>query len=295
LTTFLQPSRAFANSFVPRTGHTSKKTGVDIFLGNLPVSLTARTLKSAIAAKYDGEFTGPRIVFNREEKRSLGYGYMTVPTADIASSAVQQLSGLEFDGKVVKVDVTREKRIVRAAYFGNLSMEVTEENIKALVEERFGKESVVKVRLPKDVDGNSRGFGHVEFTSNALREQCIAELDGIEMGGRPIKVDKAVLKSRLPVVCINNIAYDVTQQNLEEMFDDLVGHGNYADVKLHFDRVTGYPRGFAHVTFTTMKYANQALDELSGIEMLGRPLRAQLVDRQRKPPAGSADSADNSE
>ena len=114
-----------------------------------------------------------------------------------------------------------------------------ESDIAQLVEEKFGKENIVKVRLPRELDGRSRGFCHVEFITGAMRETAITELNGHELKGRPLKVDKAVLKSRLPVICINNISYDVTKEHLEEMFDDLVGKPNYADVKLHYDKVTG--------------------------------------------------------
>lgn len=264
----------------------TKKSGVDLFFGNLPLDLTAGKLKHHIRMKFDGDFTGPRIVFNREEKKSLGYGYITVNTLEIANTAADVLKGLEIDGKVLKVDITKEKRTIRTAYFGNLATGVTEEELAAAVGAKYGKENVVSVHLAKDNEGRIRGFGHVELSSNELRDKCISEMNGMELRGNKLKVDKAVVKSRLPVVCINNISYDVTQQNLEEMFDDLVGHGNYLDVKMHFDRITGYPRGFAHVTFVSKKYANAALEELKGIEMLGRPLRAQLVDKKNKVKGG---------
>ena len=40
---------------------------------------------------------------------------------------------------------------------------------------------------------------------------------------------------------------------------------------------TGYPRGFAHVTFLTKRIGHKAIEELNGIEMMGRPLRANFA------------------
>ena len=279
---FMQPTQYFATSFAPRNNTTATKPGVDLFLGNLGSDVTAVKLKASLVAKYDGEFNGPRIVFNRETKQSLGYGYVTCPNEEEADKMVAALQGIKVADVELKVNLAQEKRILRAAYFGNLSMDVTEEDISELVEEKYGKDNIVKVRIPREGDERSKGFGHVEFTTNALREQAISDLNGVSLKGRPMKVDKAVLKSRLPVICINNISYDVTKHHLEEMFDDLVGHENYADVKLHHDKITGYPRGFAHVTFISKRVADKALDELRGIEMMGRPLRAQLVDSNNK-------------
>lgn len=273
-----------ATTFRAATGYYPNPVsqGVDVFLGNLDPALTAFKLKEAITKRFPGEFTGPRIVFDREAKKSLGYGYLTVPTQEIAESVVEALKGLELHNRVIKPDVAQEKRILRAAYVGNLAHDITEEEVLELFVSRYGAENVIKVRLPKDNEGRVKGFGHVEFVTSALRETAIAEMNGYELKGRPIRVDKAVLKSRLPVICINNISFDVTKQHLEEMFDDLVGHENYADVKLHYDRVTGYPRGFAHVTFISRRYAEKALEELKGIEMMGRPVRAQMVVRVNK-------------
>jgi len=248
-------------------------------LGNLGPNLTASVFRDMITKRFNEEFTGPRIVFNREVNKSLGYGYITVANVELANKAIAALTGLEVQGNVLKIEVAQERRILRAVYVGNLASDVTEEDLLQLVQTKFGAENILKVRLAKDVDGRVKGFGHIEFNTAAIRDQAINDLNGAELKGRPIKVDKAVLKSKLPVVCINNVSYDVTKQNLEDMFDDLVGKNNYSDVRLHYDRVTGYPRGFAHVTFASKRHAMKALEELKGIEMMGRLLRANLVDK----------------
>ena len=54
-----------------------------------------------------------------------------------------------------------------------------------------------------------------------------------------MRVDKAVLKTRLPVVYIGNISYDVTKQHMEQMLDELVGRGQYTDIRLHYDKISG--------------------------------------------------------
>ena len=46
---------------------------------------------------------------------------------------------------------------------------------------------------------------------------------------------------------------------------------------LKFIEILGYPRGFAHVTFLTKRIGHKAVEELNGIEMMGRPLRANFA------------------
>ncbi|MGB7417150.1 MAG: RNA-binding protein [Thermosynechococcaceae cyanobacterium] len=74
-------------------------------------------------------------------------------------------------------------------YVGNLSYEVTSEELKAMFSE-YG--SVAKVHLPVDREtGRIRGFGFVDMGSDAEEETAIAELDGAEWMGRQLKINKA--------------------------------------------------------------------------------------------------------
>ncbi len=74
-------------------------------------------------------------------------------------------------------------------YVGNLSRDVTEEDLRQAFE-AFGK--VESVNIIKDkFSGKSRGFGFVEMPAKAEAEAAIADLNGKEIKGRPIKVNEA--------------------------------------------------------------------------------------------------------
>lgn len=74
-------------------------------------------------------------------------------------------------------------------YVGNLSYEVTEEDLKQAFE-AFGQ--VESAKLIKDMySGRSRGFGFVEMPSNEEGESAISNLDGTTLKDRTIKVSKA--------------------------------------------------------------------------------------------------------
>jgi RNA recognition motif-containing protein len=74
-------------------------------------------------------------------------------------------------------------------YVGNLSYEVTQEDLTSVFAE-YG--SVKRVQLPTDREtGRMRGFGFVEMGSDAEEEKAIEELDGAEWMGRNLKVNKA--------------------------------------------------------------------------------------------------------
>ncbi|BAY25549.1 RNP-1 like RNA-binding protein [Calothrix sp. NIES-2100] len=74
-------------------------------------------------------------------------------------------------------------------YIGNLSYQVTEDDLKLAFAE-YG--TVNRVQLPTDREtGRPRGFAFVEMESDAQEAAAIEALDGAEWMGRDLKVNKA--------------------------------------------------------------------------------------------------------
>ncbi|MEA5577283.1 RNA-binding protein [Anabaena sp. UHCC 0451] len=74
-------------------------------------------------------------------------------------------------------------------YVGNLSYQVTEEDLKQAFAE-YG--TVSRVQLPTDREtGRPRGFAFVEMESEDQETAAITALDGAEWMGRDLKVNKA--------------------------------------------------------------------------------------------------------
>ena len=74
-------------------------------------------------------------------------------------------------------------------YVGNLSYEVTEDDLSQIFAE-YG--TVNRVQLPTDREtGRVRGFAFVEMGTEAEETAAIDALDGAEWMGRDLKVNKA--------------------------------------------------------------------------------------------------------
>jgi len=74
-------------------------------------------------------------------------------------------------------------------YVGNLSYEVTEEDLKAAFE-AFGQVETVNIIKDK-YSGQSKGFGFVEMSAKPEAEAAIEGLNNTELKGRTIKVNEA--------------------------------------------------------------------------------------------------------
>ena len=76
-----------------------------------------------------------------------------------------------------------------SVYIGNLSYDVSEEDLKSVFAE-YG--TVRRVQIPTDREtGRPRGFAFVEMDNDAEEDAAIEQLDGAEWRGRDLKVNKA--------------------------------------------------------------------------------------------------------
>ena len=88
-----------------------------------------------------------------------------------------------------RVAVTGERAISNKVFVGNLSFDVTREE---LIEAFSAAGKVVDAKLPTDREtGRPRGFAFVEFESDESAEKSIELLNGKTLRGRPIRVNEA--------------------------------------------------------------------------------------------------------
>lgn len=76
----------------------------------------------------------------------------------------------------------------RTIYIGNMPYTATEEDLRKLVEPR----RTTRITIPTDKETQRpRGFGFIEFDTEDDAQGAVVALDGIEFGGRMIKVNIA--------------------------------------------------------------------------------------------------------
>ncbi len=74
-------------------------------------------------------------------------------------------------------------------YVGNLSYEVTEDDLRRAVEP-FGQAESITIIKDRD-SGQSKGFGFIEMASKAEGQAAIEGLNGKELKGRALNVNEA--------------------------------------------------------------------------------------------------------
>src|SRR6478609_2300735 len=82
---------------------------------------------------------------------------------------------------------------------------------------------------------------------------------------------------------VGNLSYNVTEPELRDVFGE--GGKNVVEVKVVMDRETGRPRGFAFVEMGSDQEAADAIQNLTGREIQGRPISVSEA-RERAPRSG---------
>src|SRR3954462_15140201 len=81
--------------------------GNRLYVGNLSFSTTRETLESAFAAA--GEVREISMPTDRETGQPRGFAFVTMGSAQAATSAISQLNGAMLDGRSLKVNEAQER------------------------------------------------------------------------------------------------------------------------------------------------------------------------------------------
>ncbi len=81
---------------------------MNIYVGNLPYSLTDDELREAFAAF--GEVKSAKVIMDRETGRSKGFGFVEMDDTSQAEEAVRVLNGHDLKGRPLRVSEARPRQ-----------------------------------------------------------------------------------------------------------------------------------------------------------------------------------------
>ena len=130
-----------------------------------------------------------RLQRNRDDAaRQRTSGEETNPTD---STGPAPLAPVDLADVVIGVAPRPQRESLAAAklYVGGLSWDTTSDELQ-IAFSNFGKVVEAKVVVDRST-GRSRGFGFVTFESHAQADEAIAQMNGRELDGRPLRVNRA--------------------------------------------------------------------------------------------------------
>ncbi len=80
---------------------------MNIYVGNLSYSTTDEDLRSAF--EQHGAVSAARVIFDRVENRSRGFGFVEMPSDSEGQAAIDAMNGADLDGRTLKVNEARPR------------------------------------------------------------------------------------------------------------------------------------------------------------------------------------------
>jgi len=319
------PKSGSAGGKIPRRAASKRRSGpsgtetstAKVYVGNLGFDVSWQDLKDKFAEVGPVAFAE---VASRENGKSKGWGTVEFSSVKDAKRAIAQLNGKSFEGRdlIVRADrdasgSTPKKAGNKAAkpgnksrttvYVGNLSYETTWQGLKTLMR-RAG--NVSHVEVAQRPNGQSKGWGTVEFADVKSANRAIKTLNESELDGRTIFVrfdkngdgvsearsNSSSSSSSGTRVHVGSLSFDTTWQQLKD-FMKQAGRVVRADITT---RPNGTSRGWGLVEFETAKGAKRACNQLNGKTLDGReitvkPDSGDKATSSTAPPAKSSTSA----
>lgn len=89
---------------------------MNIYVSNLSYGTKGDSLQN-LFSEY-GEVSSARIITDRETGRSRGFGFVDMPNDDEGKKAIEELNGVDFEGKTISVTEARPREERPAGGFG---------------------------------------------------------------------------------------------------------------------------------------------------------------------------------
>jgi len=179
-----------------------------VYLRNVNYDSNEESIQAAF--EQFGEIKEIRINYDKFTNQSRGSAFVEFTASESAQAALE-FSGQEIDGKTISVELANPKRAPgtpntprggapgrptsapsKVLFAGNLNYDTTSESLR---EAFTGAEELSDVRIMYGQDGQSRGFGYVEFGSVESATKAL-DFNGTDVDGRALKLDYAPEKGQ---------------------------------------------------------------------------------------------------
>eukprot|EP00232_Nephroselmis_pyriformis_P030005 CAMPEP_0182871282 /NCGR_PEP_ID=MMETSP0034_2-20130328/11028_1 /TAXON_ID=156128 /ORGANISM="Nephroselmis pyriformis, Strain CCMP717" /LENGTH=607 /DNA_ID=CAMNT_0025003827 /DNA_START=78 /DNA_END=1897 /DNA_ORIENTATION=+ len=257
------PAPAQGGANAPPAGNSS----TSLYVGDLDPSVSEAQLYEVFSQV--GPVVSIRVCRDLITRRSLGYAYVNYNSGADAQRAIDVLNFTPVNGKAVRIMYSQRDPSARKSAVGNIFIKNLDRTIdnKALFDtfQAFGPVQSSKIAL--DSQGQSKGYGFVQFDTEEAAQTAITKVNGMLLAGKQVYVGQFVRRteretgtSKFSNIYVKNVAEVTTDEAFRTAFEKF---GAITSCVIMRDE-DGKSKGFGFVNFEDPECAMQAVEDLNG-------------------------------
>ncbi|KAG5467000.1 hypothetical protein LSCM1_01178 [Leishmania martiniquensis] len=217
-----------------------------------------------------GPVTSVRVCVDSATQKSLGYGYVNFQDPADAEKALDQ-AGTKLGSRYLRIAKIQRDPSKRRSGISNILVKKLPKSVDtyALKEmfSKFGR--LTAIGLACDEKGESRGYARISFEREESAVDAVKEMDGMEMDGQAIVVERYQPQHRDELLkqytnlYVKNLDPAVTDEKLRAFF---ARYGKVSSAKVRDLGGVQSEVGLGYVAFEKHDDAARAVEELNGKE-----------------------------
>jgi RNA recognition motif-containing protein len=259
-----------------------------IWVGDLQNWMDEAYLNSAFTSAEEREIVSLKVIRNKHNGSSEGYGFVEFESHDVADKVLQEFNGAPMPNTDQPFRLnwasfsTGEKRLENngpdlSIFVGDLAPDVSDALLHETFSEKYPSVKAAKVVLDANT-GRSKGYGFVRFGDENERTKAMTEMNGVKCSSRAMRIGPATPRKTngyqqqggyMPsgaftrsegdtintTIFVGGLDSSVTDEDLKQPFSEF---GEIVSVKIPVGKGCGF------VQFVNRPNAEEALEKLNG-------------------------------
>ncbi|MED6187843.1 hypothetical protein PIB30_080350 [Stylosanthes scabra] len=212
-----------------------------------------------------------RVCRDLTKRYSLGYAYVNYSSYEHAANAMELLNFSHLNGKPIRIMFSQRDPSIRKSGYANVFIKNLDTAIdnKALHDTFVAFGTVLSCKVALDSNGNSKGYGFVQFEKEEAAQNAIKQLNGMLINDKQVFVGLFVRRQerartngspKFTNVYVKNLHETQTDDDLNQLFSP---YGTITSATVMKD-MNGKSRCFGFVNFQSPDSAAAAVEKLNG-------------------------------
>lgn len=253
------------------TGHTAAAgfANASLYVGDLDTAIGEGQLYDLF--QQVAPVLSIRVCRDQARRASLGYAYVNFASPQDATNALELLNFTPLNGKPIRIMFSHRDPSIRKSGFANVFIKNLDPSIdnKALLDTFAAFGTVLSCKIALDNNGQSKGYGFVQFEQEEAAQNAIKRLNGMLINDKQVYVGLFVRHQernrgngspKFTNVYVKNLSETTTDDDLKNIFGKF---GSITSAVVMRD-ASGMSKCFGFVNFQSSDSAAAAVEHLNG-------------------------------